>query len=386
MLPNSNASPYSVRLRRLCRPMRKGNCDRTLTPRQPGECAELHGPLRWRDAQRRPTAECRLCQAGPLASPPLRPRRARHEQHPEQAEQQHQHREPADIDPQRCFTVSEVVAQEVPVLRRMVGPTLALMRRSLTVASVWSRNTTTVISDNAAASAPPAAPVVYRSRRRRILLGAHRRAAGDQLLQQAGVATMILPRSGASRLSAIDRSTNTHVTSTPSAIAVFGTQLAVVERQPGGQEHRTSVATATRLTPASGPSQPPQHAALTISQQAIPASGGQVRSAGGAHRLRTDVYQRRLRRAEPPVVGCWLAGLRGDPGDGQRYVIGRGGAEDMPEQQSRITASVSRLANPTAPAGDIGQPVAQWCGPAGRSSAPASPWLPGPPACRRASS
>ncbi|CNV87291.1 Uncharacterised protein [Mycobacterium tuberculosis] len=111
------------------------------------------------------------------------------------------------------------------------------------------------------------------------------------------VATMMATAAGASRPSAIDRSTNTHVTSTPSAISGSG-------RRPllnGSQADRNTapaVNTATRLDaspPGPGPSRRSTKR-LTISQQAIPArvAGRRIQTPAvltAASWASTDVYQ-----------------------------------------------------------------------------------------------
>ena len=102
----------------MCRPTRANDerGDRSQRARQPGERAELHGPLRRREGQQQqpdrggadqPPHRAR-CDAGQVSAA------QQHGDHPEQAEQHHQHGEPAGQ--RRVGAVldgEEVVAQEL---------------------------------------------------------------------------------------------------------------------------------------------------------------------------------------------------------------------------------------------------------------------------------
>ena len=152
---------------------------------------------------------------------------------------------------------------------------------SATVASVWLRNTTTVINDNDAASTASGAsrPSVWR--RRRIVRAMTRApvSSAATAISPCGasvavsIATTIATAAGASRRSAIARSTSTQVTSTPSAISGSG-RSPLLNGSQAARNTAPAVSTATRLPPRPplpGPSRRNIQWPMS-SQHAIPAS------------------------------------------------------------------------------------------------------------------
>ncbi len=152
---------------------------------------------------------------------------------------------------------------------------------SSTVATVWLRNTTTRISDSAAASTASGASRPSLARRRRMAWATARApvSSAATAIRPCGArvavsnATTTATAAGASRCSAMARSTSIQVTSTPSAISGSG-RSPLLNGSQAATNTAPAVKTATRLAaspPRPGPSRRSTQW-LMISQQPIPAS------------------------------------------------------------------------------------------------------------------
>ncbi len=125
---------------------------------------------------------------------------------------------------------------------------------SATAASVSLRNTTTVISDSDAASTASGANNPSVARRRRMVCAMARApvSSAARAINPCGasvavsIATTIATAAGASRPSAIARSTSIQVTSTPRAISGSG-RRPLLNGSQAARNTAPAVSTATRL-------------------------------------------------------------------------------------------------------------------------------------------
>ena len=241
----------------------------------------------------------------------------------------------------------------------MVGPTLYLMRAdSATVASVWSRNTTTKISDErggqrrqSAPSSPSTATPApddpgdgpradqQRGQRDQALRRQRHAEHRDDDRDRGGPQ----PAGGDRRSRPAPRSA-----SAPNAISGSG-RRPLLNGSHAARNTAPAVHTATRLVarppcPSRGSTQ-----RLMISQVADrrPAVAGSrihtpaVLTDRHVREHRLVPVERRLGGAEEAVVVGGVAGVAGHPRDGQVVaVVGRGGADDVPEQQGADDADV----------------------------------------------